>query len=38
VDALAVSPGQVAAHLGSYLAFGAKLSIRSEHVNPPHDD
>jgi hypothetical protein len=38
VDALAVSPGQVAAHLGSHLAFGAKLAIRSEYVNPPNDD
>jgi hypothetical protein len=34
----AVPPGQVAPHLGSHLAFGAKLAIRRVDVNPPHDD
>jgi hypothetical protein len=35
---LAFSPAQVAPDLGSHLAFGAKLAIRVEDVDPPHDD
>jgi hypothetical protein len=35
---LTLARSQVASHLGSHLAFGAKLAIRCVDINPPHHD